>query len=225
MVRFSAFLDNSTCASPSPIRFALSQPIDPKPQESHHLKERIHLMNKRAIIVVDLQNEYLPTGKLPLVGVEAALANATRIIAAARAKGELLIHVRHEAAQPGAPVFTPGTVGVQIIPAVAPAEGEAVLIKNYPNSFRDTNLKQMLEEQGVAQLVVIGAMSHMCIEATSRAAADFGYPVTVVHDACATMNLEFEGTEVPAAQVHGAAMAALAFAYASITTTDAYLVG
>lgn len=180
-------------------------------------------MSKRAIVVVDLQNEYLPTGKLPLVGIEPALANAARIISAARASGELLIHVRHEFATPGAPAFVPGTDGVKIIPAVAPVEGEPVVLKNYPNSFRETGLKQMLDEQGVKELVVIGAMSHMCVEATTRAGADFGYPVTVVHDACATMDLEFSATVVPAAQVHATAMAALAFAYASITTTDAYL--
>lgn len=182
-------------------------------------------MSKRATIVVDLQNEYLPTGKLPLVGIEAALANAARIIAAARAKGEWVIHVRHEMAQAGAPVFVPGTDGVQIIPAVAAVEGESVVLKNYPNSFRDTQLKQLLDAQDIKELVVIGAMSHMCIEATSRAAVDFGYPVTVVHDACATMDLEFGGTQVPAAQVHAAAMAALAFGYATITTTDAHVAG
>jgi len=180
-------------------------------------------MTKRAIVVVDLQNEYLPAGKLPLVGLEPALANAARIIAAARTDGDLLIHVRHEFATPDAPVFVPGTDGVQIIPAVAPVEGEPVVLKHYPNSFRETGLKSMLDEQGVEELVVIGAMSHMCVEATSRAAADFGYPVTVVHDACATMDLEFGGTVVPAAQVHSTAMAALAFAYAAVTTTDAYL--
>ena len=96
-------------------------------------------------------------------------------------------------------------------------------LKNYPNSFRDTKLKQMLDAQGVKDLVIIGAMSHMCVEATSRAAADLGYPVSVVHDACATMNLEFGGAHVPAAQVHATAMAALGFAYASLTTTDAHL--
>lgn len=180
-------------------------------------------MNKRATIVVDLQNEYLSTGKLPLVGLDAALANAARVIAAARAQGELLIHVRHEGAQADAPFFTPGTTGVQIIPAVAANAGEPVIVKNYPNSFRGTQLKQLLDAQGVKELVVIGAMSHMCIEATSRAAADFGYPVTVAHDACATMNLEFEGTAVPAAQVHAASMAALGFGYASVTTTDKHL--
>lgn len=180
-------------------------------------------MNKRATIVVDLQNEYLPTGKLPLVDLEAALANAARVIAAARTKGELLIHVRHEGAQPDAPFFTPGTAGVQIIPAVAARGDESVIVKNYPNSFRGTQLKELLDAQGVTELVVIGAMSHMCIEATSRAAADLGYPVTVAHDACATMNLEFDGTAVPAAQVHAASMAALGFGYASITTTDKLL--
>ncbi|PNG47100.1 MULTISPECIES: cysteine hydrolase family protein [unclassified Variovorax] len=180
-------------------------------------------MNKRATIVVDLQNEYLPDGKLPLVGLDAALANAARVIAAARAHGELLIHVRHESAQPDAPVFTPGTIGVQIIPAVAAEAGEPVIVKNHPNSFRGTQLKELLDAQGVKELVVIGAMSHMCIEATSRAAADFGYPVTVAHDACATMNLEFDGTAVPAAQVHAASMAALSFGYASITSTDKHL--
>lgn len=180
-------------------------------------------MNKRAIVVVDLQNEYLPTGKLPLVGLEPALANAARIISSARAKSELLIHVRHEFAAPGAPVFVPGSDGVQIIPSVAPVAGESVVLKNHPNSFRDTGLKQMLDEQGVTELVVIGAMSHMCVEATTRAAADFGYPVTVVHDACATMDLAFGAEVVPAAQVHATAMAALAFAYGTVTSTADHL--
>lgn len=180
-------------------------------------------MSKRATIVVDLQNEYLPTGKLPLVGLEAALAHAARVIAAARAQGELLVHVRHESAQADAPFFAPHTAGVQIIPAVAAREGEPVIVKHHPNSFRGTALKELLDDQGITEVVVIGAMSHMCIEATSRAAADHGYPVTVVHDACATMSLSFEGTDVPAAQVHAASMAALGFGYASIKTTDQHL--
>lgn len=180
-------------------------------------------MSKRATIVVDLQNEYLPTGKLPLTGIDSALGNAARIIAAARAQGQRVIHVRHESAKPGAPLFEPGTDAVQIVSLVAPAEGEPVVVKNYPNSFRDTELKQLLDAEGIEHLVVIGAMSHMCVEATTRAAADLGYPVTVVHDACATLPLEFDSTKVPAAQVHATAMAALAFGYATITSTDAHL--
>lgn len=180
-------------------------------------------MSKRATLVVDLQNEYLPTGQLPLTGIDAALGNAARVMAAARAQGQRVIHIRHESAKPGAPLFAPGTDAVQIVPQVAPIEGEPVVVKNHPNSFRDTGLKQLLDAEGIEQLVVIGAMSHMCVEATTRAAADLGYPVTVVHDACATLPLEFGSTQVPAAQVHATAMAALAFGYATVTTTDAHL--
>lgn len=179
-------------------------------------------MSPRALVVIDLQNEYFPTGKLPLVGIEAATANAARAIAQARAQGVPVIHVRHEAAKPDAPVFTPGTPNVQIHASVAPAEGEAVVVKHFPNSFRETPLKALLDERGVRELVIVGAMSHMCIDAGTRAAADLGYAVTVLHDACATRELVFGEQTVPAAQVHAAFMSALG-SYATLSTTQAWL--
>ena len=182
-------------------------------------------MSKRAVVVVDLQNEYLPSGKLALVGIEPALANAARVIADARAKGDRVIHVRHEATAADAPFFTPGSTGVQIHESVAPEQGEPVIVKNYPNSFLKTDLKQMLDSEAVEHVSIVGAMSHMCIDATTRAASDFGYKATVVHDACATRDLEFQGQKVPAAQVHAALMSALGFAYATVVTTDEYLAG
>jgi nicotinamidase-related amidase len=175
------------------------------------------------MIVVDLQNEYLPTGNLPLAGIDSALANAARVIADARSNGHAVIHVRHESTDPDAPFFAAGSNAVQIHPTVAPTEGEPVVVKNYPNAFLKTELKQILDAQGIEELTIVGAMSHMCIDATTRAASDFGYKATVVHDACATRDLEFDGQVVPAAQVHRAMMSALAFAYAKVTTTDAYL--
>ena len=93
-------------------------------------------VKKRGLIVVDLQNEYLPTGKLPLVGIEAAAANAARVIADARSKGIAVFHIRHEFANGEAPVFVPGSDGVQIQPAVAPVGDEPVIVKNHINSFR-----------------------------------------------------------------------------------------
>ena len=106
---------------------------------------------------------------------------------------------------------------------MAPKGDQPVILKNYPNSFLKTNLKELLDSNDIEEVVVIGAMSHMCIEATSRAASDFGYKVTVLEDACATMDLEFNGMTVPAAQVHATAMAALGFAYASVLSTREYL--
>lgn len=180
-------------------------------------------MKKRGLIVVDLQNEYLPTGKLPLSGIEAASANAAKVIADARAKGVPVFHIRHEFANNEAPVFVPGSDGVEIQPAVAPLDDEPVIVKNYVNSFRETNLKQQLDASGVEEVVVVGAMSHMCVDAVVRASADLGYAVTVLHDACATLDLEFNGVTVPAAQVHAAMMAAFAFGYGTVKSADEYL--
>lgn len=180
-------------------------------------------MSRRAIIVVDLQNEYLASGKLPLVGIDRAAANAAKVIEAARSNGDTVIHVRHEAPNAEAPFFVSGSQGVEIIPVVQPIEDEPVVVKRYPNSFRETGLKQMLDAKGIEEVVIVGAMSHMCIDATGRAAADLGYNTVIVHDACATRDIEFDGKTAPAAQVHLSFMSALAFAYGKVTITSEYL--
>lgn len=180
-------------------------------------------MSHRALIVIDLQNEYLPTGKLPLTGIDAAVANAVKLIADARSKNVPVLHIRHESTGSDAPIFAAGTDAVQIIRAVTPADGEPVIVKNFVNSFRDTDLQHQLQSRGINEVTIVGAMSHMCVDACVRAAADVGYTVTVLHDACATLDLEFNGVTTPAAQVHAAMMAAFAFGYATVTSTDAYL--
>ena len=141
----------------------------------------------------------------------------------ARKNGDLIAHVRHEFPVPDAPFFKPGTDRVQIHSSVAPADGETVILKNYPNSFLKTNLKELLDNNGVQEVTVVGAMSHMCIDATVRASSDFGYKTTVLHDACATRDLEFGGRVVPAAQVHAALMSALEFGSAKVVAMEAYL--
>jgi nicotinamidase-related amidase len=178
-------------------------------------------MSKRAVVVIDLQNEYWPGGGLPLENIEGAAANAARVISHAREAGDLVVNVRHE--MPGAPVFVPGSNGTQINEVVAPGEGEPVITKNFPNSFRDTGLKALLDEKGIEDVVVVGAMSHMCVDATVRAANDFGYKTVTIHDACATRELEFNGVTVPAADVHATIMAAFAFAYGELVSTDDFI--
>ena len=98
-----------------------------------------------------------------------------------------------------------------------------MVLKHFPNSFRETGLQALLEDKGIEDLVIIGSMSHMCIDATTRAAADLGYKVKVIHDACASRDLEFEDSVVPAAHVHAAFMSALGFAYAEVLSTKTYL--
>lgn len=177
-------------------------------------------MAERVLLIVDMQNDYFPDGRWPLEGIEAAAAAAERLLAAFRDAGEPVVHVRHESTREPAPFFAAGTPGAEIHAALAPQGGEAVVVKNHPNSFRGTGLDEILRALMAKEIVVAGAMSHMCIDATVRAAADLGWPVTVAHDACATRALIFEGQEVPAAQVHATIMAALAFGYARVVPAD-----
>lgn len=180
-------------------------------------------MAKQALIVVDIQNDYFPQGKWPLVGADAAADNAARLIAVFREAGDSVVHIRHEFTSDDAPFFTPGSEGAELHPKVRNRANEPVVLKHFVNSFRDTELKSVLDEQGITDLVVIGSMSHMCIDGITRAAADMGYDVTVIHDACASRDLEFNGLTVPAAQVHAAFMSALSFAYATVVSTDQFL--
>lgn len=178
---------------------------------------------KRGLVIVDLQNEYLPNGKLPLTGIESAVANAALVVSHSRNTGVPVFHVRHESDDEGAPIFVKGSSGADIQPAVAPEGDEPVIVKKHINAFRETDLKQQLEAADIQELVVIGAMSHMCIDAVVRVAADMGYPVTVLHDACATLDLKFGGVNVPAAHAHATMMAAFEFGYATVKSVNDYL--
>jgi len=180
-------------------------------------------MPKRALVLIDIQNDYFPGGKWTLAGIESAADNAAKLLAAALAKGDLVVHVRHEFQSSDAPFFTPGSVGARIHPKVENRESETVVLKHHVNSFRETDLKGILDRHGIEEVVICGAMSHMCVDAGARAASDLGYRCVVVHDACATRDQEFDGAMVPAAQVHAAFMAALKFGYAKLVTTDEYL--
>lgn len=180
-------------------------------------------MSTTALIVVDIQNDYFPGGKWPLVGVEAAADKAARVIQAARDAGDPVVYIRHEAASADAPFFAPGSDGAKLHANVLNRESEPVLLKHFPNAFRETGLQALLDDMGIKHLVIIGSMSHMCIDATTRAAADLGYTVKVIHDACASRDLEFDGSVMPAAHVHAAFMSALGFAYAEVLSAETYL--
>ena len=148
--------------------------------------------------------------------MDAAAETAAGVLAGFRERQDPIYHIQHLSTRPGATFFLPGTEGAETHSSVAPAADEPVIQKNFPNSFRDTALLDTLRRDGIERLVICGAMSHMCIDATTRAAFDNGFACTVVSDACATRDLQFEGRTVPAADVHAAFMAALAVPYATV---------
>ena len=172
----------------------------------------------RTLLIIDIQRDYFPGGAYPLVEPEAAAEAASKVLESFRASGDPVIHMKHVWDAPDAEFMRPGTEGIEIHPAVEPADGELVLEKESPNSFLDTPLEEELRNRDTGDLVVAGMMSSMCVDATVRAAADLGFSPTVVHDACAAPDLEFGGVDVPGAAVHAAFMAALADSYADLTS-------
>ncbi|WP_428563314.1 MAG: cysteine hydrolase family protein [Solidesulfovibrio sp. DCME] len=178
-------------------------------------------LSQTALVLVDIQNDYFPGGAMELVGAEAALGRAALVLARFRRAGAAVVHVRHESVRPGSTFFLPGTPGAAIHPALTPLPGEAMVTKAFPNSFRETDLLALLHGAGASQLVVCGMMTHMCLDATVRAAFDLGFGVTVAGDACATRDLVFEGRTVAAADVQAAFLAALAAVYARVVAAAA----
>jgi nicotinamidase-related amidase len=170
----------------------------------------------RALLVIDIQRDYFPGGAYPLVDPEAAAAAARRVLDRFRARQEPIIHLRHVWDAPEATFMRPDTEGVDIHPLVAPSQDEPVIEKTAPNGFVGTRLEALLRTDDINELVVVGMMSSMCVDATVRAAVDVGLAVTVVHDACAAPDLEFGGRTVPGAMVHAAFMASLADGYATV---------
>src|SRR5688572_23793681 len=137
-------------------------------------------MPDTALLLIDIQNDYFPGGAMELEGADAAGAKAAEAIRSFREKNLPVVHVRHLSVRPGSTFFLPGTRGADINAAVAPQGNEIVVEKNFPNSFRNTNLQQVLEKQGIKNLVVAGMMTHMCVDASVRHAADLGYKITLL---------------------------------------------
>lgn len=170
----------------------------------------------RALVIIDIQNDYFPGGAHPLVGSVAAVERASAVLAAFREAGDPVVHIQHVWDAPDASFMRPGTAGVEIHPLVAPVGDEPVLRKAEPNAFVGTSLEDTLRGFAPDELVVLGMMSSMCVDSTVRAASELGFAVTLVHDACAAPDLTFGDTTVPGEAVHAAFMAALSGTFATL---------
>ncbi len=195
----------------------ISNPLPP-------LHRTVPMATKQGLLIVDIQNDYFDGGANPLVGSMEASENAKLLLEHFRSKKMPVFIVQH-INKPDAPFFRPNTPGAAIHENVAPLEGDLMIEKHYPNSFRGTGLVDELWREEVKSLVICGMMTHMCIDATTRAAKDLGFECTVIGDACATLDLEYDGKKVAASEVHAAFLAALSCFYADVKTTNAFLNG
>lgn len=177
-----------------------------------------------ALIIVDIQNDYFPNGKMELSNPVKAASNAAKVLKWFRQNNkDNIFHVQHIASNPGLGFFLPNTEGVQLNETVLPLEHESIIIKHAPNSFFKTELERKLREKRVTKLVIVGMMTHMCIDATVRGAVELGFETTLIEDACATRGLSYQDKVVPAEQVHFAFVSALNGMYANVISTEDFL--
>jgi nicotinamidase-related amidase len=178
---------------------------------------------KTILLLIDIQKDYFPGGKMELVNPLEAAQKANMLLQCFRDHKQRTVHIQHVALKPDATFFIPGDSGTDIHDVVPHFVGEPLVVKHYPNSFRETNLLDLLKGWGIERVIITGMMTHMCVDATARAAADFGFQVIVAEDACATRDLKFGNTTIPADQVHKAFLAALK-SYGQVITSEQVII-
>ncbi|MFI5923184.1 isochorismatase family protein [Streptomyces anulatus] len=167
------------------------------------------------LILVDYQNTYT-RGVMELDGWQDSLDAAARLLARAREAGTTVVHVINDGGE-GTPYDIRAEIG-RIHPAVAPADGETVVVKKAPDSFHGTDLGDHVPEGG--DVVIAGWMTHMCVAFTAQGAFLRGNRPTVVAAACATRSLPVAGTDLDARQVHLGALATIGDLYGVVVPTQ-----
>jgi nicotinamidase-related amidase/GNAT superfamily N-acetyltransferase len=175
---------------------------------------------KTALLIIDVQNDYFPKGKMELNNSMNASIKIKDLLNRFRNMSLPVIHIRHISIRPGVSYFLPDTAGSEIHMNVKPIEGEEIIIKNYPNSFRNTKLDEYLKDNNISKLVIAGMMTHMCVDSTVRAAFDLGYQCITAGDCCATRNLNIFDKIIPADSVQLSFLAALNGVYSRVLTKD-----
>mgnify|MGYP003813555837 FL=1 len=168
-----------------------------------------NLYHNTALLIIDIQYFYFQDGAVPLVNPEKAALNAQRLLNYFRENKLPVIHIKHVAKS-----------GADIHELVAPQEGEKVIAKQKANAFVGTDLLDHLKSNNIENLIICGMQTHMCVEAATRAASDYGFICTVVEDACTTRDLKFENTTVKAEDVHLSTLSTLKGTYAKILKTN-----
>jgi nicotinamidase-related amidase len=174
---------------------------------------------RSTLVLIDCQNTYT-RGVMELDGVQAALDETATLLERARSAGIPIIHVQHSDG-PGSLYDIEGESGA-IVAQVAPRDDEPVVVKQYPNSFVQTDLENELKSVGAKNLVIAGFMTHMCVNSTARGGFNLGYAPTVVAAATATRSLPGpRGESVPAAAMQVASLAGMADLFAVVVPSGA----
>ena len=166
-------------------------------------------MKNTALIIIDIQNDYFPGGAHTLDGADVAAEKASQLLSIFREQNLPIVHIQHENTKPALGIMLPGSYGQKLNNRVLPENSETCFTKYYPSAFWQTELETYLKEKNIKHLVIAGMMTHMCVSSTARAATERGFLTTLIQDACATREIEFDGVVISGETVHQTALAEL----------------
>jgi nicotinamidase-related amidase len=177
---------------------------------------------KTALLVIDVQRGF----DEPYWGSRnnpQAEDNIAQLLAAWRAGGKPVVHVKHNSRLPHSPLH-PSKAGNAFKSFSAPREGEAAFGKDVNSAFIGTDLEKHLRREDIADLVLVGLTTPHCISTSARMAANLGFKVSVVSDATAAhAGRGPDGAAVDAETMHYHALAALNGEVAKIVSTATFI--
>lgn len=179
---------------------------------------------RRALLVIDAQNEYAEGGALALAWPDPTLSRGSiaAVMDAARAAGVTIVVVRQDNPA-GAWACAAGTAGAELLPEVAARPADHVVAKRLPSAFAGTGLDAWLRERGIGRLTLVGYMTQNCVESTAREAAHLGYAVGVLSDATGTVGLRTAAGTRSAREVHESSLVVMASWYAAVADSPTWL--
>ncbi|AXF15393.1 cysteine hydrolase family protein [Paraburkholderia caledonica] len=178
---------------------------------------------RRALIVIDVQNEYV-TGNLPIEypDVQSSLANIGRAIDAAHTAGVPVVIVQNFAPATS-PLFARGSAAAELHPVVASRERDHYVEKSLPSAFTGTDLADWLAARQIDTVTVVGYMTHNCDASTINHAVHAGLAVEFLHDATGSVPYENSAGFASAEDIHRVFSVVLHSRFAAVASTDEWL--
>jgi nicotinamidase-related amidase len=178
---------------------------------------------KRALLVIDVQNEYFEGGLLPVTYPVTHFENLLRVMEGATAAGVPVVVVQHTFVAPDMPFFKRGTPGWDLHPEVASRPRDHWVEKELPGSFTGTGLEEWLRQRGIDTVTVAGYMTHMCCDTTARQALHRGLKAEFLSDATGTLAVKNSAGEVSAEELHRSTLCAQQMMISEVLDSERWL--
>ena len=178
-------------------------------------------LHNPALILIDIQKGFQDVaywgGDRNNVNAE---EKAGELLEIWRSKKLPIFHVQHCSSNPNS-ILHETNPGNEFQDLVKPLESEIIIKKNVNSAFIGTNLKELLDNAKITDLVIVGLTTDHCVSTTTRMAGNFGYNVYLVSDATATFNKKgLNGEEFSAELIHQTALASLNEEFAQVVTSE-----